>query len=57
MKLQNCQGNPSVRLSVKKATKDASENLNTQENMKKDFNRYFAENVWKILNFISQIKV
>ena len=39
------------------ATKDALENLNTQENMKKDFNRYFAENVWKILNFISQIKV
>ena len=57
MKLQNYHGNPSVRLSVKMATKDALENLNTQENMKKDFNRYFAENVWKILNFISQIKV
>ena len=57
VKLQNWQGNPSVRLSVKMATKDALENLNTQENMKKDFNRYFAENVWKILNFISQIKV
>ena len=27
----------------------------TQENIKKDSNRYFAENVWKILNFISQI--
>ena len=44
MKLQNCHGNPSVRLSVKMATKfqnvvnkdvraqkDALENLNTQE--------------------------
>ena len=56
---------PSVRLSVKMATnavnedvmaqKDALENLNTQENIKKDSNRYFAEKVWKILNFISQI--
>ena len=55
MKLQNCQGNPSVRLSVKMATKDALENLDTQENIKKDSNRYFAEKVWKILNFISQI--
>ena len=35
--------------------KDALENLNTQENIKKDSNRYFAENFWKILNFISQI--
>ena len=56
---------PSVRLSVKMATdavnenvraqKDALENLNTQENIKKDSNRYFAEKVWKILNSISQI--
>ena len=35
--------------------KDALENLNTQENTKKDSNRYFAEKVLKILNFISQI--
>ena len=36
--------------------KDALENLNTQENIKKNsINRYSAENVWKILNFISQI--
>ena len=35
--------------------KDALENLNTQENIKKDSNRYFAEKVWKILNFVSQI--
>ena len=68
MKLQNCHDNPSVRLGVKMATKfqnavnedvraqkDALENLNTQENIKKDSNRYFAEKVWKILNFISQI--
>ena len=27
----------------------------TQVNIKKDSNRYFAENVLKILNFISQI--
>ena len=40
-----------------RAQKDVLENLNTQENIKKDSNRYFAENVWKILNFISQIKV
>ena len=39
-----------------RAQKDALENLNTQENIKKDSNRYFAENVWKILNFISQIQ-
>ena len=58
MKLQNCHGNPSVRLSVKMATefsnavnedvraqKDALEHLNTQENIKKDSNRYFAEKV------------
>ena len=38
-----------------KAQKDALENLNTKENIKKDSNRYFAEKVWKILNFISQI--
>ena len=50
MKLQNCHGNPSVRLSVKMATKflnavnedvraqkDALENLKTQENIKMDF--------------------
>ena len=37
------------------AQKDALENLNTQENIKKDSNRYFAEKVWKILNFINQI--
>ena len=35
--------------------KDALENLNTQENIKKDSNRYFAEKVWNILNFMSQI--
>ena len=34
-----------------RAQKDALENLNTQENIKMDF----AEKVWKILNFISQI--
>ena len=68
MKLQNCHGNPSVRLSAKmgtkfwnavsedfRAQKEALENLNTQENIKKDSNRYFAEKVWKILSFISQI--
>ena len=62
MKLQNCYGNLSVRLSVKMATKfsndvnedvraqkDALEKLNAQEN------KVFAEKVWKILNFISQI--
>ena len=38
-----------------RAQKDALENLNTQENIKKDSNRYFAEIVWKILNFMSQI--
>ena len=38
-----------------RAKKDALENLNTQENIKKDSNRYFAEKVWKILNFVSQI--
>ena len=35
--------------------KDALENLNTQDNIKKDSNRYFAEIVWKNLIFISQI--
>ena len=58
MKLQNCHGNLSVRLSVKMATKfenavnedvsaqkDALENLNTQEKIKKDSKRYFSENV------------
>ena len=34
--------------------KDTLENLNTQENTKKDSNRYFAKNVWKIVNFVSQ---
>ena len=38
-----------------RAQKDALENLNTQENIKKDSNGYFAEKVWKILIFISQI--
>ena len=38
-----------------RAQKDTLENLNTQENIKKDSNRYFYEKVWKILNFISQI--
>ena len=38
-----------------KAQKGALENLNTQENIKKDSNRYFAEKVRKIVNFISQI--
>ena len=37
------------------AQKDALENLNTQENIKKDSNRYFSEKVWKILNFITKI--
>ena len=36
-------------------TKDALENLNTQQNIKKDSNRYPAEKVWNILNFVSQI--
>ena len=36
-------------------TKRRFRNLNTQENIKKDSNRYFAEKAWKILNFISQI--
>ena len=40
---------------LQRAQKDALENLNTQENIKKDSNRYFAEKVWEILNFISQI--
>ena len=35
--------------------KDSLENLNTQENIKNDSNRYFAEKVWKILNFLSRI--
>ena len=30
--------------------KDAFDNLNTQENIRKDSNRYFPENVWKILD-------
>ena len=38
-----------------RAQKDALENLTTQENIKKDSNRYFAEKVRKILNFMSQI--
>ena len=38
-----------------RAQKDALENLTTQENIKKDSNRYFAEKVWQILNFVSQI--
>ena len=38
-----------------RAQKDALENLNTQESIKKDSNRYFAGKVWKILKFISQI--
>ena len=38
-----------------RAQEDALENLNRQENIEKDSNRYFAEIVWKILNFISQI--
>ena len=38
-----------------RAQKDALENLNTQEKIKNDSIRYFAEKVWKILNFISQI--
>ena len=37
------------------AQKDASENLKTQENTKKDSNKYFAKKVWSILNFVSQI--
>ena len=38
-----------------RAQKDALENLSTQENIKKDSSRYFAEKVWKILNFIGEI--
>ena len=38
-----------------RAQKDALGNLNTQENIKKDSNRYFAEKAWKIMNFINQI--
>ena len=38
-----------------RAQKDILENLNTQENIKKDSNRYFAEQFWKILNLTSQI--
>ena len=47
----HCQDGEDVR-----AQKDALENLNTQENIKKDSDRYFAEIVSKILNFISQIQ-
>ena len=36
-------------------TKRCFRNLNTQENIKKDSNRYFTEKVGEILNFISQI--
>ena len=56
VKLQNCHGNLSIRLSVKTATKFKNtvnedvraqkgtlENLKTQEDIKKDSNRYFAE--------------
>ena len=35
----------SVRTEDVRAQKDALENLNTQENIKKDSNRYFAEKV------------
>ena len=38
-----------------RAQKDALENLNKQENIKNDSNRYFAKKVWKILNFTAQI--
>ena len=34
-----------------RSQKNALENLNTQENIKKDSNRYFAEKVWKIAKF------
>ena len=37
------------------AQKDALETLNTQEHIRKDSNRHFAEKDRKILNFISQI--
>ena len=51
-----CQdGDENVMNEDVRAQKDALENLNTQENIKKDSNRYFAEKVGKILNFISQI--
>ena len=33
------------------------ENLNTQENIRKDSNRYFPENVWKILDLYAKFKV
>ena len=39
-----------------RAQKDPLEDLNTQENIKKGSNRYFAEKDWKILNFKSQIE-
>ena len=38
-----------------RAQKDALENVNTQEMIKKDSKRYFAEKIWTILNFVSQI--
>ena len=48
-KLQNAV-NEDVR-----AQKDALENLHTQENIKKDSNKYFAEKVLKSLNVISHV--
>ena len=54
LRTSQCQDGDEVNEDVR-AQKDALENLNTQENIKKDSNRYFAEKVWKILNFISQI--
>ena len=40
-----------------RAQKDALEILNTQENIKKDSNRYFAEKVWKIWTLQAKFKV
>ena len=51
-----CQNGDEVLMNEDvRAQRDALENLNTQENIKKDSNRYFAEKFGKILNFISQI--
>ena len=43
LRTSQCQDGEDVR-----AQKDALENLNTQENIKKDSNRYFAEKVWTL---------
>ena len=55
LRTSQCQDGDEVLSEDVRAQKDALENLNTQENIKKDSNRYFAKIAWKILNFISQI--